>query len=145
MGTLLGVHPIVPWKYVCVILSTSRKLTAGGPQHDGLEKVTGPFKNGNFGYLCWISWGVNRFISCKLFDLAKLFFFAPPGYFVIRLSEKSLLAVSLFWSSAVLCLHPPFDFPPVLSLVVLLSGTQPATNWLNITGYKNHGNRWIAE
>ena len=29
----------------------SRKLTAGGPQHDALEKVTGPFKYGNFWYL----------------------------------------------------------------------------------------------
>ena len=34
----------------------SRKLTAGGPQNDGpLEKVTGPFKHGNFWYLFWIS------------------------------------------------------------------------------------------
>ena len=29
----------------------SRKLMAGGPQNDGLEKVT-PFKHGNFWYLC---------------------------------------------------------------------------------------------
>ena len=29
-----------------------RKLTAGGPQNDGLEKVTGPYKNGNCWYLC---------------------------------------------------------------------------------------------
>ena len=29
----------------------SRKLTAGGPQNDGLEKVT-PLKNGKYWYLC---------------------------------------------------------------------------------------------